>query len=263
MAQDALRLGVARGEDGEPLEDEEGEEGDANDDDADFDEDEEFEEAEEDDEQENDEVPTKTTAKSVPVVSFKQQQQQSRASQNQRKGQSSAKNPSRKNQQQQQPTASKNQKPQLDVDSDDFEGDSDGLDNDEHDGDEELPELARLRGLDVSILREKLLEARRASAVEQIRSQGKLRERERRTAMRKMKHGDDQGAVDAVLAAAVVAPDNNGNVVVDKNSESNTQSKTSRQGDEPAKNTTTLAAKGRTNQPLPKPSETSSDEETI
>lgn len=60
---------------------------------------------------------------------------------------------------------------------------------------EEFPELIRLRGLDVSLLRFQLEEAKKESALNAIKSQGKLRERDRRSAMRLLKQGDEDGAL--------------------------------------------------------------------
>ena len=103
-------------------------------------------------------------------------------------------------------------------DSDDSDGDGDGAnpsakqlkklaeddesgegDDEEEEEEEPFPELERLNGLDVSVLRTKLRAARNASNMQQLRGQGRMRERDRRTVQRKMKTGSGQAALAAVL----------------------------------------------------------------
>ncbi len=65
----------------------------------------------------------------------------------------------------------------------------------------DFPELAKLRGLDVSMLRTRLYEERKSVAVSALNQQGRMRERSRRTAMRLMDRGDEHGAAEVIAAA--------------------------------------------------------------
>lgn len=65
----------------------------------------------------------------------------------------------------------------------------------------DFPELIKLRGLDVSVLRAKLYEERTNSTVSALNTQGRLRERNRRTAMRQMEKGNESGAANTISTA--------------------------------------------------------------
>ena len=60
----------------------------------------------------------------------------------------------------------------------------------------EHPELLRLKGLDISLIRYNLEQKKRDGAYSLISQQGKLKERERRSALRKLQRGDEKGALE-------------------------------------------------------------------
>lgn len=73
------------------------------------------------------------------------------------------------------------------------------------DADEDIPELLRLRGLDVSNLRHQLEEDKREDTLHAIKNQGKLRERDRRSALRKLAQGDERAAMEITKRAIMLA----------------------------------------------------------
>ena len=149
---------------------------------------------------------------------------------------------------------------------------------------EEFKELIRLRGLDVSLLRFQLEEAKKESALHAIKNQGKLRERDRRTAMRLLKQGDEDGAL-AITKRAGVRDDQDDendeeqeddddheeevptkNMTKDSQLDLNKLSKYQQQQQEPRSIAAVVAGKPKLNLAKNKPDDgedTPSDEETL